>query len=277
MPSRGCRAFTLVELMVVVGIIAVLMGILLPAMSRARRSAWQVRCAANIRQIGQFYAMYACNNHGRYPMQVNHDGYAWGNWPFGDFGGTSDRAGGTIGAGPGTLVMTGYIKDPRVLFCPNIDQQTENTFFNWSRQRSSWVNAAGRPNAAGLTNAYAGYAFWAGLGRPDLTPAQSGFGVWADPDYAKRFAYRATSPATSVICSDILGDSTHPVFALKSNHLDGQPHKVWHPQPGVQRNIIVQGNGGNVLYNDGHAVWRRAEEMTVRFRLSYVYDTSLAF
>jgi prepilin-type N-terminal cleavage/methylation domain-containing protein len=84
------RAFTLVELLVVIGIIAVLIGILLPALSRARLKARQTQDLSNIRQMAVAAINYATNAKGAYPVGTQGGPFggedmAWINNPTADY------------------------------------------------------------------------------------------------------------------------------------------------------------------------------------------------
>jgi prepilin-type N-terminal cleavage/methylation domain-containing protein len=129
-------AFTLVELLVVIGIIAVLIGLLLPVIGRARENANRTVCLSNIRQLGTAYLAYAQQNKGTIPIgyldQLKQQNYLLN---YNDTGGTGFKSFFLI---TGILYQTNMLASVQTYFCPSFQDPRWIYANNANDPASNW-------------------------------------------------------------------------------------------------------------------------------------------
>ena len=133
---RRRRAFTLVELLVVIGIIAILVAILLPTLARAREAAQRTACLSNVRELGNAFRIYAAQNKDSIPigcvggvdnLPVMQKQFSYVvNW---------NNANGTKVVQMGALALAGLAKSPKTYYCPS---ETNDPIFMFDTPQNVW-------------------------------------------------------------------------------------------------------------------------------------------
>ena len=224
-PRQG---FSLLELLVVVGIIGVLAGLLLPAVQQARESSRRTQCLSNLRQVYFTFEQYAHDHGERVPIgyrktkQFNSMVY-------------SDTAKKWVLFGK--LVVEDYFQTPQILFCPS----ERNPKFQFNTKENPWPKDLTQLPSA---NIQSGYAARPEFELPDdfqnPPPSMAGFKLPKLRDFARKAIFADTTASTERLDSRHV-DGVHVLYddgsahwvsrTLFSQAIDACPEPTFPPNP----------------------------------------------
>ncbi|MCC6423253.1 MAG: hypothetical protein IT447_07215 [Phycisphaerales bacterium] len=214
------------ELLVVIGIIALLISILLPSLNKARRAAQAVACASNMRQVGIAMQFYVNDTKGMYPLSFQYRTASY----YPDFVSTAIRW-------DDLLIIKGYIANSGILLCPIAQQIQVPYLYDYNGKQVLYDSHRN----------YGVAVFGIGGGN---NPSWN----WYDP--AKFIGIRQgqikdSAARIAVGEADEQGYPNNNGFRMNGDtaySLYGVPAK-WHS------------GGGNYLYLDGHVTYKKFEEV----------------
>lgn len=254
------KAFTLVELLVVIAIIALLLSIMMPALSKARQHARRVICGSNLKQQGIAFGAYATSNRDRYPISVH-----YGNWPFG----VTREPEGNVGsypyrhwlpAGQGALLANGYIGSLKFLYCPSLGPTEHLSYKNVLTTYQQDYQRSGNVKDIWYYALFISYPYWVGFAWPGA--------IEVEVSALKRgVAESVMAGSGKVVATDIISVDGSVINATsKFSEAYKYPHKFAnHKERGTM-------NGGSSLFNDGSVRWDSFRTMAEHWGTSTHYD-----
>lgn len=239
---RKKRAFTLVELLVVIGIIALLISILMPVLGKVNQAALQLKCSANLRSMGQAMTLYVqefkhypghagLDSSGQHPIAV---------WP---------------------IRLRNILKGGQLMFwCP----ATEPGF--------QWQKVLGPPGGRFATTNEAKYGYTPGeqllftdsSGGVTAIPFSYGYNDWGSHNV--QFPQRGLggdlwNPGSPELAAAQVRRASE-MIAIADNTADGSWDFNIDPTNALEYPGKIHRKGSNVLFCDGHVVWYTQKQLT---------------
>jgi len=250
------RGFTLIELLVVIAIIALLMGILMPALSAVREQGRRTVCGQNEKNQGLGLNMYANDSDGKLPMNTVD------RWLFDVSYWTTDF-----------LIKSGGF-DRHIFYCPSWRQRDDIIFWRYGENLpagTSETYATPEPTATSTRKDYhriMGYFWFIDIERTDGTHRanQPMMPDGQPKEWVRTLIGTKRPPAMVDLISDVTASDGPDRLNADFSRATGGCWSRW--QVLDRSNHLkkaTKATGGNILFVDGHVQWRRFEEMQHRW------------